>query len=81
MNQLIEKSEIILSLGVKAFKAKDAVWGVLAIFLPICALIWLFMKKHNKLAIYWIVAIVLYIIGFAIAAAGAVASNPEMFQQ
>ncbi len=66
---------------VKAFKAKDTVWGVLSIFLPICALIWLFMKKHNKLAIYWIVAIVLYIIGFAIAAAGAVASNPEMFQQ
>ncbi|MBP84867.1 MAG: hypothetical protein CMO61_13565 [Verrucomicrobiales bacterium] len=66
---------------VKAFKAKDTVWGVLSIFLPICALIWLFMKKQTKLAVYWIVAIVLYIIGFVLAAGGAVAANPDLLIQ
>lgn len=66
---------------VKAFKAKDTVWGVLSIFLPICALIWLFMKKHTKLAVFWIVAIVLYIIGFTLAAGAAVAANPDLLIQ
>jgi sugar phosphate permease len=65
---------------VKAFKAKDTVWGVLSIFLPICALIWLFMKKQTKLAVYWIVAIVLYIIGFTLIG-GAVAANPDLLIQ
>ncbi|MDF1824506.1 MAG: hypothetical protein P1U68_07675 [Verrucomicrobiales bacterium] len=51
---------------VKAFKAKDTLWGVLSIFLPICGLIWLFMKGHKKLAIYWIVAIVIYMVGAGI---------------
>tara|TARA_R110002096_G_scaffold44160_4_gene118813 strand:- start:3851 stop:4123 length:273 start_codon:yes stop_codon:yes gene_type:complete len=63
---------------VKAFKAKDTLWGVLSIFLPICALIWLFMKGHKKLAMYWIVAIVVYIIGFVLAGGAAVMANPEM---
>lgn len=53
---------------VKAFKAKDTLWGVLSIFLPICGLIWLFMKGHKQLGIYWIVAIVVYMIGAGIAA-------------
>jgi len=66
---------------VKAFEAKDTVWGVLSIFLPICALIWLFMKKHTKLAVFWIVAILLYIIGFALAAGAAVAANPDLLIQ
>lgn len=66
---------------VKAFKAKDTVWGVLSIVLPICALIWLFMKKQTKLAVFWIVAIVLYIVGFALAAGGAVAANPDLLIQ
>ncbi|MDF1656962.1 MAG: hypothetical protein P1U58_05075 [Verrucomicrobiales bacterium] len=51
---------------VKAFKAKDTLWGVLSIFLPICGLIWLFMKGHKKLGIYWIIAIVLYMVGAGI---------------
>ena len=66
---------------VKAFKAKDTVWGVLSIVLPICALIWLFMKKQTKLAVFWLVAIVLYIVGFALAAGGAVAANPDLLIQ
>ena len=66
---------------VKAFKAKDTVWGVLSIFLPICALIWLFMKKNTKLAVFWIVAILLCIIGSALAAGAAVAANPDLLIQ
>tara|TARA_R110000850_G_scaffold249163_3_gene374063 strand:+ start:612 stop:893 length:282 start_codon:yes stop_codon:yes gene_type:complete len=64
---------------VKAFKAKDTLWGVLSIFLPICGLIWLFMKGHKQLGIYWIVAIVVCIIGGVISGAGLMA-NPA-FQE
>ena len=39
------------------------------------------MKKHTKLAVFWIVAILLYIIGFALAAGAAVAANPDLLIQ
>ena len=56
---------------VKAFKAGDTLWGVLNIFIGICGLIWLFMNGQKKLGIYYIVAIVVCLIGAIITGAGA----------
>lgn len=60
---------------VKAFKAGDTLWGVLSIFIGICALIYLFMKGQTKLGIYWIIAMVIAGIGYGMAFAGAAASG------
>ena len=60
---------------VKAFKKKDTLWGVLNIFIPICGLIWFFLNGQKKLGIYWIVALVVYIIGFVLAGGAAAASS------
>ncbi|MAS93878.1 MAG: hypothetical protein CMO55_11855 [Verrucomicrobiales bacterium] len=57
---------------VKAFKAGDTLWGVLSIFIGICGLIYLFMKGQTKLAIYWIIAMVIAGIGYGIGMAGAI---------
>jgi len=60
---------------VKAFKANDILWGVLGLVLgPLLALIWLFMKGHNSLAMKLIIAGVVYIIGFVLMAAGGAVS-------
>lgn len=55
---------------IKAFKAEDTLWGVLSIFIPICGLIWLFMKGHKSLAMKWIIALVVYIVGVVVVAVG-----------
>lgn len=52
---------------IKCFKAGDTLWGVLTIFLGIPGLIWFFMKGHKKLGIYWIIALVVYLVGYAMA--------------
>ena len=57
---------------VKAFQANDTLWGVLNIFIGICGLIWLFLNGHKKLGIFYIVAILLTVVGSVMAgAAGA----------
>jgi len=56
---------------VKQFKSGQTLWGVLSIFFGILAPIWCFMNGHKDLGIKFIVAFVVYIIGFAITMAGA----------
>ena len=56
---------------VKAFQANDTTWGVLSIFINICGLIWLFMNGHKKLGIWWIICIILAIVGWVILFGGA----------
>ena len=52
---------------VKCFKAGETLWGVLTIFFPIVGLIWLFVRKHAKLGVYWIIAGILAAIGYGMA--------------
>lgn len=49
---------------VKAFKAGDTVWGVVGIFIQLAALIYLFTKGHTGLAVKWIIAVVITLIGY-----------------
>ena len=57
---------------IKAFKAGDTLWGVLNIFIGICGLIYLFMKGHKQLGIYYVIAIIVAIV------AGALGGNSIM---
>ena len=61
---------------IKQFKSGDTLWGVLCIFFGFMLLspIWLFMNGHKQAGIKYVIAIVVYIIGAAIAGtAGALA--------
>lgn len=51
---------------VKQFKSGDTVWGVLSIFFGILAPIWCFVKGHKSLGMKFVIALVVYIIGFII---------------
>ena len=67
---------------VKAFKAEETLWGVLSIFIPICAVIFAFLKGHKSLGIKMIIAGVVATIGYGIVIAGAVSQiDPEQMQQ
>ncbi len=58
---------------VKPFKAGDTLWGVLNLLIaPICPIIWGFTKGEKKLAIYWIIAFVVYLVGIGLVVAGSV---------
>lgn len=54
---------------VKQFKAGDTVWGILTILLQIPGLIWLFMNGPKKLAVIWLLMLLIgigcYVGGFA----------------
>ncbi|MDF1852279.1 MAG: hypothetical protein P1U85_15675 [Verrucomicrobiales bacterium] len=63
---------------VKQFKSGDTLWGVLSIFFGILAPIWCFMNGHKSLGMKFIIALIVYIVGFALGGAGAVMSMPEM---
>lgn len=66
---------------VKQFKSGQTLWGVLTIFFAILAPIWCFMNGHKSLGIRFIIAFVVYLIGFGIAMGGAVAAGmPPMPQ-
>lgn len=61
---------------IKQFKSGDTLWGVLSIFFAILAPIWCFMNGHKSLGMKFIIALVVYIIGFALGGAGAISSMP-----
>lgn len=61
---------------IKQFKSGDTLWGVLSIFFGILAPIWCFMNGHKSLGMKFIIALVVYIIGFALGGAGAIGSMP-----
>lgn len=65
---------------VKQFKSGQTLWGVLTIFIGILAPIWCFMNGHKGLAIKFIVAFVVYLIGFGIIMGGAVGQIQTMPQ-
>lgn len=61
---------------IKPFKAGDTLWGVLDIFInPICGLIYFFMKGHKKLGIYWIIALILFWVGYGFVIGGAIQAS------
>lgn len=47
---------------VKAFQAGDILWGILNIIFGITGLIYLFIKGHKKLGIYWVIAIIVAVV-------------------
>ena len=53
---------------IKQFKSNDTLWGVLTIFFAILAPIWCFMKGHKSLGMKFVIAFVVYLIGFALIA-------------
>lgn len=53
---------------IKQFKSGDTLWGVLSIFFGILAPIWCFMKGHKSLGMKFVIALVIYLIGFGILA-------------
>ena len=55
---------------VKQFKSGDTLWGVLSIFFGILAPIWCFMNGHKGLGMKFVIALVVYIIGFVLMGAG-----------
>ncbi len=63
---------------VKQFKSGQTLWGVLSIFFAILAPIWCFMNGHKGLGIKFIIALVVYFIGFAIAMGGAVSQMQNL---
>jgi len=63
---------------VKQFKSGQTVWGVLSIFFAILAPIWCFMNGHKSLGIKFIIAFVVYLIGFGLTMGGAVAAMENM---
>lgn len=63
---------------VKQFKSGETLWGVLSIFIGILAPIWCFMNGHKDLGIKFIVAFVVYLIGFIIIMAGAASQMQGM---
>ena len=63
---------------VKQFKSGDTVWGILSIFFGILAPIWCFMKGHKGLGMKFVIALVVYIIGAAIAASSGMSQIPEL---
>lgn len=65
---------------VKAFKAGDTLWGVLSIFISICALIYAFMNGHTKLGIYMIVAAIVAGVGYGMMMPSIIAQAQEMQQ-
>jgi len=65
---------------VKQFKSGQTLWGVLSIFFAILAPIWCFMNGHKSLGIKFIIAFVVYLIGFGILMGGAVGQMQTMPQ-
>lgn len=65
---------------VKQFKSGQTLWGVLTIFIGILAPIWCFMNGHKSLGMRFVIAFVVYLIGFAITAGGAVSQMQNMPQ-
>ena len=63
---------------IKQFKSGQTLWGVLTIFFAILAPIWCFMNGQKSLGIKFVIAIVVYIIGFVITMGGAMAQMPDM---
>jgi O-antigen/teichoic acid export membrane protein len=55
---------------IKQFKAQDILWGVLTIFIGILAPIWAFMNGHKQLGINFIIAFIVYILGFILLMVG-----------
>lgn len=67
---------------IKAFKTEETLWGVLSIFIPLCAIIFAFLKGYKGLGIKLIIAIVAIMIGIGVMTAGAVAQiDPEQMQE
>lgn len=60
---------------VKQFKSGQTLWGVLSIFFAILAPIWCFMNGHKSLGIKFIIAFVVYLIGFGLTMGGAIAAS------
>ena len=65
---------------IKQFKSGQTLWGVLSIFFAILAPIWCFMNGEKSLGIKFVIAIIVYLIGFAITMSGALAQMPPMPQ-
>jgi len=63
---------------VKQFKSGQTLWGVLTIFIGILAPIWCFMNGQKSLGIKFIIALVVYLIGFGITMGGAVSQMQNM---
>lgn len=61
---------------VKQFKSGDTLWGVLSIFFGILAPIWCFMNGHKSLGMKFVIALVVYIIGFIMAGASGIMNMP-----
>jgi len=65
---------------IKQFKSGQTLWGVLTIFFAILAPIWCFMNGQKSLGIKFVIAIIVYLIGFAITMGGAISQMPPMPQ-
>ncbi|MDF1738240.1 MAG: hypothetical protein P1U86_03690 [Verrucomicrobiales bacterium] len=63
---------------IKQFKSNDTLWGVLTIFFAILAPIWCFMKGHKSLGMKFVIAFVLYLIGFALLGGSGALVPPQM---
>ncbi len=55
---------------VKQFKSGQTLWGVLSIFFAILAPIWCFMNGHKSLGMKFIIAFVIYLVGFGLTMGG-----------
>lgn len=55
---------------IKQFKSGDTLWGVLSIFIGILAPIWCFMNGHKSLGMKFVIAFVIYMVGFVLIAIG-----------
>lgn len=66
---------------VKAFQAKETVWGILTIVLGmLVGLIFFFVKGHSKLGVWNLIFVLLYIAGVVVVSI-AIQSNPELLEQ
>ncbi|MDF1813130.1 MAG: hypothetical protein P1V20_13110 [Verrucomicrobiales bacterium] len=65
---------------IKAFQAKETVWGILTILFGIVGLIFFFVKGHTKLGVWNLVFVLLYFVGAGMAGL-AVSKDPQLLEQ
>ncbi|MDF1754148.1 MAG: hypothetical protein P1U89_15295 [Verrucomicrobiales bacterium] len=64
---------------VKAFQAKETVWGVLTILFGIVGLIFFFVKGFTKLGIWNVVFVLLYLVGAGLIGL-AISNDPTLLE-